>query len=42
MSTTVEFYSEGQAAEEMREGDFLLTHGDYLVSRLIRFGQRLR
>jgi hypothetical protein len=41
MSTTVEFYPESQTADEMREGDFLLTHGDYLVSRLIRFGQRL-
>ena len=26
----------------MREGDFLLTHGKYTISRLIRFGQRLR
>jgi hypothetical protein len=42
MPTTVEFYPENQEAEAMREGDFLLTHGDYLVSRLIRFGQRLR
>lgn len=42
MATTVKFYPKDRAAEEMREGDFLLTHGDYLVSRLIRFGQRLR
>ena len=42
MRTSVEFYSKNEEAEAMREGDFLLTHGDYIVSRLIRFGQRLR
>jgi uncharacterized protein YycO len=42
MATTVEFYPENQEAEEMREGDFLLTHGKYPVSWLIRLGQRLR
>lgn len=42
MPTTIEFYAENETAQEMRKGDFLLTHGDYLVSRLIRFGQRLR
>jgi hypothetical protein len=42
MPITTEFYPENQTAEEMHEGDFLLTRGDYLVSRLIRFGQRLR
>ena len=42
MATPVEFYPENQEAEEMREGDFLLTHGQYAVSWLIRLGQRLR
>lgn len=42
MPTTVEFYPENEEAKAMREGDFLLTHGDYFVSRLIRFGQKLR
>jgi len=41
MPTRAEFYPEDREAEEMREGDFLLTHGDYIMSRLIRFGQRL-
>jgi hypothetical protein len=42
MATTAEFYPQNQEAEEMREGDFLLTHGNYTVSWLIRLGQRLR
>ncbi len=42
MATTVEFYPENRQAEEMREGDFLLTHGEYVISWFIRLGQRLR
>lgn len=42
MGATVEFYPGNEEVEEMRKGDFLLTHGTYLTSKLIRFGQRLR
>jgi hypothetical protein len=42
METSTIFYPEGQGAQEVRPGDFLLTHGDYPTSRLIRLSQRLR
>jgi len=42
VTATVEFYPKNREAETMRGGDFLLTHGDYVISQLIRFGQRLR
>lgn len=39
---SVELVPAGQAATQYEPGDFILTRGDALVSRLIRFGQRLR
>jgi hypothetical protein len=38
----VESFDAGEAAETWSAGDILLTHGDALISRLIRFGERLR
>lgn len=41
-SLVVERYPEGEEAGTMRPGDFVVTHGHSVVSRAIRFGQRLR
>ena len=38
----VERFKPGETAEGLETGDVVLTHGDYLTSKLIRFGQRLR
>jgi hypothetical protein len=38
----VERYGPGEAAEELRTGYVVLTHGSHWTSRMIRFGQRLR
>jgi hypothetical protein len=38
----VETFGPGQGAEVWTAGDILLTHGDATISRLIRFGERLR
>lgn len=35
-------YPPGLAAETWHPGDFILTHGDSLISRAIRFGERIR
>lgn len=40
--SSVEFYGHGVTAENVKPGDFLLTHGDYKIANLIRFGQALR
>lgn len=32
----------GESVDEMKPGDFVLTHGSYFTSKLIRFGQGLR
>jgi hypothetical protein len=39
---SVNYYPPGEEAQELRRGDFLLTHGGYTTSRLIQFGQSLR
>ncbi len=38
----VRFYESGEQIEGYKGGDFLLTHGESRISRLIRFGQSLR
>ncbi len=38
----VEFYGSGKGAENVKPGDFILTHGSYWQSKLIRIGQSLR
>ena len=40
--TVVRLYESGEEIEGYEGGDFLLTHGEYWTSRLIRFGQGLR
>jgi hypothetical protein len=37
-----EDYRAGRAAATWTPGDFILTHGDSLISRIIRFGEQLR
>jgi hypothetical protein len=39
---SVNCFGPGVAATHYQPGDFILTHGDALVSRLIRFGQGIR
>lgn len=39
---TIERYGPGEQASNLQAGDFILTHGSDLFSRLIRFGQALR
>jgi hypothetical protein len=38
----VDLVGAGEAAETWTPGDILLTHGDAFISRLIRFGEKLR
>jgi hypothetical protein len=38
----VEQYASGEQAAAWSPGDFILTHGDARLSKLIRFGERLR
>jgi hypothetical protein len=39
---TITWYGAGEAATRFLPGDFILTHGDGVLSHLIRFGQRIR
>jgi cell wall-associated NlpC family hydrolase len=39
---TVERYGPGQGADSFEPGDFILTHANHWISRLIRFSQKLR
>lgn len=39
---SVDYCAAGEAAATWSAGDIVLTHGDALISRLIRFGERLR
>lgn len=41
-TAAVEFYPEGEAAEELKTGYIVLTSGTHWTSRMIRFGQGLR
>ncbi len=43
-SATLKMYAAGEAAQsgDYDPGDFILTHGSALFSKLIRFGQRIR
>jgi len=38
----LERYGAGEAPDVWQPGDFILTHGDAFLSKLIRFGERLR
>lgn len=37
-----DWFGPGEALVDPRPGDFVLTHGSALISKIIRFGQRLR
>ena len=38
----VELFAPGERLRDPQPGDFILTHGSALISKIIRFGQRLR
>ncbi len=41
VQVTVERYEAGEEASDRLVGDYFLTSGPYLSSKLIRFGQRV-
>lgn len=40
--TNIAFFGRGEDAPDFDTGDLLLTHGQMITSKLVRFGQRLR